>query len=167
MYSMSKFIFGEQIVNSVSKASEWLARGAVLAIVALTCLNVVLRLFGLPIQGTFEMVMLLGAMAVSFALPSCTLQKGHTSVELVVDRLPERIRAIIDSFTGTLSICLFSLVCWQFGVYATKIWKADEITNTARLPLFPFLYIAFISFLVLCLVLAIQLVKSLKRSVKK
>jgi TRAP-type C4-dicarboxylate transport system permease small subunit len=163
---MDNSVPGERIIQSVSKGSEWLARGSVLGVMAVTCINSVLRVFGLPIPGDFDFIMLLGAMAVAFALPYCTLQKGHTTVELVVSRLPKRIQAVIDIFTGILSICFFSFVCWQFLVYATVMFRSGEITHTARLPFFPFLYLVSIMFLLFCLVLVLDLVKSIKKLVR-
>jgi hypothetical protein len=44
---------------------------------------------------------------------------------------------------------------------------AGEITNTLRIPLFPFIYGVFIACLLLCGVLALDVVKSLKKVAKK
>ena len=163
---MDNLVPGERIIRSLSKASEWVARGSVVGVMSVTCVNSVLRLFGLPIPGDFDFVMLLGAMTVCFALPYCTLHKGHTTVELFVSRLPKRIRAVIDIFTGILSVCFFSFVCWQFFGYATVMLRSGEITHTARLPFFPFLYIASIMFVLFCFVLALSIVKSIKKLVR-
>ena len=157
----------ERIIQWFSKVSEWVARAAVIGVMVVTCTNSILRLFGYPIPGGFDIIMLLGAMAVAFAVPYCAMQAGHTTVELLVSRLPKRIQAAIDLFTGSLSIVFFLFVCWQLFVYATIMHKSGEISHTARIPYFPFLYLASLMFLFFCLVLALNLRKSLKRLVSK
>jgi TRAP-type C4-dicarboxylate transport system permease small subunit len=158
---MNKVFIFEKTVENISKFSDWIARILVIAVMSVTCINALLRLIGLPIPGDFDYIMILGAMAVCFALPYCTLQKGHTMVELVVRKLPQNIQAILDIFISILSLIFFSLICYQFFNYATTMYKCGEITHTAQLPYFPFLYIAFIMFLIFCLVIILNITKSL------
>ncbi|MDD4358053.1 MAG: TRAP transporter small permease, partial [Smithellaceae bacterium] len=54
-----------------------LACVAVIAMMLLSVTDVVLRMFGKPIPGTYEQVGFLGAIVVSFALAFTSMEKGH------------------------------------------------------------------------------------------
>jgi len=62
-------------LDNLSNAFNWLAAGAILIMMALTCADVVLRLFRHPIPGTYEIVGLMGTVGVSFALAYTTAKK--------------------------------------------------------------------------------------------
>jgi len=51
-------------LDNLSNAFNWLAAGAILIMMALTCADVVLRLFRHPIPGTYEIVGLMGTVGV-------------------------------------------------------------------------------------------------------
>jgi TRAP-type C4-dicarboxylate transport system permease small subunit len=164
---MNKMIFGERLVSALSRSADWVARAAAAGMMVLVCGNVLLRLFGWPILGTYEVVSFLVAITVAFALPYCSLKKGHIAVELLVRRFPLRIQAVIDLFIGILSVGLFALFAWQVGAFATKIWQAGEITDTLKLPFFPFIFGVSFGCLLVCPVLIIDMVKSAKRLKQK
>ena len=131
------------------------------------CGNIILRLFGRPIVGTYEIVSFVGSMAISFALPYCSVKKAHIAVELLVSSLPERIQAIIDTFTGILSLGLFVVMAWQSAVYATSMLRTGTMTPALKIPLFPFMYGMVLGVSVLCLVLLLDVIRSAMKMVKK
>ena len=53
---------------------------AVLLMVVLACANIVGRVFGCPIEGSYEVMGFLGAIAAAFALGSSQIAKGHVAV---------------------------------------------------------------------------------------
>jgi TRAP-type C4-dicarboxylate transport system permease small subunit len=164
---MSKLTCVERFVSTLSRSADWVARTAAAGMMALVCVNVLLRLFGWPILGTYEVVSFLVAITVAFALPYCSLQKGHIAVELIVSRLPLRIQAVIDLIVGVLSLGLFALFSWQVGAFAAKIHQTGEITDTLKLPFFPFIFGVAFGCLLVCPVLIIDIIKSVKRLKQK
>jgi TRAP-type C4-dicarboxylate transport system permease small subunit len=160
---MAKMILGERFVNGLSTSADWVARAAATGMMALVCGNILLRLFGFPILGTFEIVSFLVAITVAFALPYCSLQKGHIAIELIVRKLPQRIQVVIGLIIEILSLGLFALFAWQVGALATKMYQAGEITDTLKLPIFPFIFGVSVGCLLVCPVLVINIVKSAKK----
>ncbi|MFW6180859.1 MAG: TRAP transporter small permease [Spirochaetota bacterium] len=152
----------QQWVRRTSGWMNWAAGGFVLAMMLLTTSDVVLRLFRAPITGTYDMVGLLGAAFVSFALAHTSLQKAHIAVDFLVRKLPPRSRLLVDAGTELLSLGLFVLVCMQSVRYAGRLHMMGEVSLTLRAPLHPFVYGTAAGSGMLCLVLLLRAASSLR-----
>jgi len=117
-----------------------LAGIAVIAMMLLTCADVVLRLFRHPIPGTYELVGFLGTVIVSFALALTSLEKGHIAVEILVERFPPRIQTGIEAITSLIGAFLFALLTWQSMIYAADMRQSGEVSVTLTMPIYPFIY---------------------------
>jgi TRAP-type C4-dicarboxylate transport system permease small subunit len=143
-------------LNGVSAA-------AVVFIMLLTCADVVLRFFDRPIPGTYELVGYFGAVIVAFSLAYTSVERGHIAVEMVVDRLPERPRSIVE-FLGSLSgAVLFGLLTWQSRIYAADLMESGDVSLTLGMPTWPFVYAVGAGTAVLTVVLLMDALRHLKR----
>ena len=91
------------IVKSIHRTAAGLngvSAAAVVFIMLLTCADVVMRLFGRPIPGTYELVGYFGAVIVAFAMAYTSVERGHIAVELLVDRLPRRPRHVVEALSA-------------------------------------------------------------------
>lgn len=147
----------ESAGNRLSKVLFAVAGAAIVAMMLLTCADIVLRLFRMPIPGTYELVSFLSAVCVAFAMAHTSVQKGHIAVSVLVQLLPERLQALVDSLTTGLSIALFGLIAWQSFRYAGSLRQAGEVSMTLQLPFYPFVYGIALSAVAVCLVLLSQL----------
>lgn len=120
---------------------------------------------GHSIYGTYDVVMILGSIAVAFALGYCAVRGGHIAVEIVVQRFSERVQAIIGSITGILGVGIFAIVSWQSWVYGTDMWRMGERSMSVYIPLHPFAYGVSFGCAVLCVVVLVDLIKSLAKAV--
>jgi TRAP-type C4-dicarboxylate transport system permease small subunit len=153
--------------RAVSRGFNAVACLAVICMMMLTCADVVLRLFGHPILGTYEMIGFLGAVVVSFSLAYTSLEKGHVSVEILVEKLPERLQAVIDAFGALASLILFALVAWQSALYALDLKRSGEVSMTLQMPVYPFLLGIAAGCALLTLVLIFEMFRSIKRMVQR
>ena len=81
----------EKISHALAKKLYWIAGAAIIAMMLLTCADVVLRYFRRPIPGAYELICFLGAMAVAFAMAHTSVEKGHVAVSFVVSLFPQKI----------------------------------------------------------------------------
>ncbi|MBW2449419.1 MAG: TRAP transporter small permease subunit [Deltaproteobacteria bacterium] len=81
----------EKLGHILAKKMYWIAGAAIVAMMLLTCADVVLRYFRRPIPGTYELVCFLGAVAVSFAMAHTSIEKGHVSVSFIVALFPSKL----------------------------------------------------------------------------
>ncbi|MBN2514797.1 MAG: TRAP transporter small permease [Deltaproteobacteria bacterium] len=142
---------------------NWIAAGAVVAMMCLTCADVILRIFRHPIPGTYEIVGLLGSVVIAFSIGYTSVEKGHIAVEFLVQKFPVRVQTFIDTFNDLISTCLFALITWQSIVYASDLKQSGEVSLTIQMPIYPFVYGISLGCGLLCLILLLNFVKSLKR----
>lgn len=153
----------EKTGNSLAKGFYGIAGAAIMAMMLLTCADVVLRYLRMPIPGTYELVCFLGAVAVSFAMAHTANQQGHVAVSLVVRLLPKRLQGFVDAVTGTLSMVFFAVLAWRSFLYANTIRTTNEVSLTLKMPFYPFISGIGVSAVVVCLVLLPDLIRSLKK----
>ena len=154
---------------SLTRRLAWLTRSlnalsaaAVMAMMLLTCADIVLRLMRRPITGTYELMGFLAALFVSFALAQTSVDKGHIAVDFLVMRLSRRAQRIIDALNDGVCIGLFALVTRQCVVYGAELRASGEVSMTLQLPVYPVVYGIGAGCAVLCLVLAARVVDNLR-----
>jgi len=123
---------------------------------ALTCADVILRLFRMPIPGTYEIVSFMGAVAVSFAVARTSVENGHVAVSLVVQLLPKRAQGLVEGIIAILGIILFALIAWQSTLYALDCQRSGEVSLTLQLPFYPIIYGIAFGAVIVCLVLLVD-----------
>jgi TRAP-type C4-dicarboxylate transport system permease small subunit len=127
------------------------------AMVVLTCGNILLRLFWLPIRGTFELMGFFGALTASFALGYTQVRRGHIAVDVLVGRFPPRVRRLLEGLNNLVCTAFFSLAAWQVAGKAATLHRTGELTETLRIPYHPFTYGVAAGLSVLALVLLADL----------
>jgi TRAP-type C4-dicarboxylate transport system permease small subunit len=146
----------------VLKLSNWMHVVAAIAltfIMLLTVSDVVLRLFGHPIVGTFELVGLGGAVVIGFGIPITSWNRGHIFVDFMINWCSPKIRDGFNVVTRLVSIGLFILVGWNLFVLGGDLLKSGEVTLTRQLPFYPVAFGLGICCFIECLVLACDLAK--------
>lgn len=145
-------------INRLSRILNWIAVLCLLAMMALTCGDILLRLFRRPIAGTYDLVGFMGAIVAGFALAETTIQRGHVAVQVVVEKLSPKVQKICFLCTTILSIMIFSLCSWESVRYGNDILAAGEVSPTLKVPFFPILYGIGFSTAIVSLVLLIDLI---------
>ncbi|MBI5443999.1 MAG: TRAP transporter small permease [Deltaproteobacteria bacterium] len=153
-------------VRAFCRLCDWIARAGVFAMLVLVVVSVALRKLGMPLYGAYDYVGFLGALTVAFALAHCAVERGHTQVEMLVERLPRRAQGVIDSLAGVLALALFAVVTWQCLALAEDMRRSGEVSMTAQVPFYPYIYGVAFGFALLCVVILLQCVNSLGKAVK-
>lgn len=147
--------------RSVTGFSSWfnmVASAALVVMMVLTCADVLMRyLLNSPLTGTYDLVGLLGAVLVAFAMPYTMLQKGHVAVEILIQSLRKGKRLVVETFTHLLGIALFLVLVWQAVLLARDMKAAGEVTPTLLLPFYPIVYCMALCFFALCLAILVNL----------
>lgn len=146
-----------RLIEKLSRNLDRVAGWALVAIMLLVVGNVILRLFGQPIEGTYEWVSFLASLAIGLALAQCALEDGHLSVTFLVDKLPRRLGAFILFCGGAVTVVFLAFTTWAIGRYATSMVSSGEVGMNTHIPFYPFIYLMALGFLVFCLVIFIKL----------
>jgi TRAP-type C4-dicarboxylate transport system permease small subunit len=153
-------------ITLISRGFNALAGTAVVAMMLLTCADVVLRLFRHPVPGTYEIVGFLGTVVIAFSLAYTSLEKGHIAVEIVVEKLHLRAQAGIEAATSLIGASLFALIAWQSLLYAVDLKQSGEVSVTLTMPIYPFIFGIAAGSALLSLVLLLESLRSATRAVR-
>ena len=157
----------ERLIHRLSLWLDWVARGAMTAILLLSIANIVSAAVWAPIFGTYELVGFLTVVTLSCAIAYCTVNDGHVAVDVLVSRFSLRTQAIFDVVVGILSVGIFVILGWQTALYATNMWQKGELSGTLMWPFYPLVYCISFGCFVTCLVLLVNLGKAVVRATKK
>jgi TRAP-type C4-dicarboxylate transport system permease small subunit len=130
---------------------------SVVAIVALTTADVILRYLGRPIEGVYEIVGLMGAVIYTAALPDTTARQGHVGVQIIVQRLPSKARTFVHAITISVSIVLFGLISWQSIEVGKELGESGEILSSIQFSFHYLLYLIALASVAVCVTLIKQL----------
>jgi TRAP-type C4-dicarboxylate transport system permease small subunit len=124
----------------ISKILHWIAGVALTLMMCITVADVIGRAAGHPIMGTYEIIGLMGAIVIGFAIPLASWQKVHIYMEFLVDRLPRRRKNIMYVFTRMLCTGLFLFIAYNLFQLAADYKRAGEVSLTLQIPIFPVVY---------------------------
>jgi len=144
----------QRVIQKLIRYVNYISCALILAMMLLIVIDVLLRYaFTRPIAGSVEIVELMLVVVVFLGIAFTGSQKGHVALDLVVNRLPERIRAFVYSTTCALSLVTFSLIVWQSIVQARWVQGKNIVTGVWGISQFPFYYIIAFGCILLCIVL--------------
>ncbi len=147
-----------QIIN-------WLAGRAVALTMGLVVINIVLRVFGMPIGGTYEWVGFLTALAIGLSLAHCESQDGHVAVTIFMEKLPPKFQHITDIFTKIIVLVFLIITFRETISYANSTIVAGEIAQTTKVPIYPFIYILAFGFIAFALIIITKMLETIRKAV--
>jgi len=136
---------------------------AVLALMLLATGNVVLRIFSMPYRGAYEIVSFLGAVVIAFALGFTQKKKDHIVVDILTDKFSRELQNVIDKIADLTIMIFFGIACWQIYVWGMKIYESHEVSETLKIPFYPFVFAVSIGFALLSFTAFVDFLKKLFR----
>jgi TRAP-type C4-dicarboxylate transport system permease small subunit len=135
----------------ISKLSSYMAVAAGIILIfmaALTFADIVMRYFGKPIPGVYEVVAFLGIAVAGFVLPRSSLMKAHVAVDFVTEKLSGKPKLAVKIFTRVLVAAFFIVTSWFFIGMAQSFIATRSVTMTLKIPFYPVVYVMVFSFVV-------------------
>ncbi|MBI4966369.1 MAG: TRAP transporter small permease [Desulfomonile tiedjei] len=151
------------IVTTLSRIMYSVAGVALTGMMVLTVADVALRAFKRPIVGTYELVGLLGAVVIGFAIPQTSRVRGHVLMDFLTGKLPVGLQKGFEVLTRLLAIAIFLIIAWNLWELAGDYRRTGETTLTLQVPLYPVAYGIATCCFVECLVLLVELFQVGKR----
>jgi len=147
------------LTEKMSRTFNWIALCALTFIMLLTVSDVVLRYFGHPIIGTFEIVGFCGALIIGFSLPLTSWHRGHIFVDFLTLKVSKKFKKVLDLSTRVLCVALFFIVGWNLFIFSQKLYRSGEVSLTIQIPFYPFSYGLGVACFLQCFVLIADIVK--------
>jgi TRAP-type C4-dicarboxylate transport system permease small subunit len=142
----------------------WVGVVVISAMMLLTCADVVLRYFGYPIRGAYDVTCVLGSVIFSLPIAYSYIKGYQVAVDSVFRRTPRIVRVIVDSIVCLFSMAITVMISWRAIHLGHDLYLKGRVTDTIPIPLWPFIYIMVLGFFVYCLVLLAGHLKALTSS---
>jgi len=154
---LSKLDRFERIVNSLSNWLNRIAGVALVLMLALIAVDIIgAKIFRWPVPGGIDIVGLLGVVAIGFAIAHTQVVHGHIEVAFFEEKIPQKIRNVIDVVIYAVGMLLFVLLAWKTCEYGYTLQAKGEVSMTQGIPLYPFVYGMALCYLAVFLVLLVQ-----------
>ena len=148
-----------RLVQQVSKYLNYISMVALTFMMFLTVADVILRAGGKPLIGTYEVVGLCMGIVIGFTIPTVSLDRAHVYMEIVLERLGPRGKAVLQTFTRILCIMLFVIIGYNLFSVGNEIRASGEVSPTIQLPLYPVAYGVGVCAFIECFVLVFDIGK--------
>jgi len=145
------------LIKRLSRLMYWIAAIALASIVLLQATDVILRRFRMPIDWAYEIVVLLGAIAIGFSVPQTTLNKGHVFMEFLIEKLPKGWQRVFHILTRCFGIILFAIFGWRIIAHGISLSKSGEVSPVLEIPTYPATYGIGVCCFIVCIILLNEL----------
>lgn len=155
----------KKILELSHRVNKWLLKGASIMLL-LTMMqavaNMVLRPFGHPIQGSFELMGFGAAAVAALGLANSQEHKVHICVDILFVKFSPTARRILAGIGNILCSLFFGMAAWRITMLAIRLWRSGEVSETLRIPFYPFTAIVALGFWALSFTLFLDFYKSFK-----
>ncbi|HJX12427.1 MAG TPA: TRAP transporter small permease [Dehalococcoidales bacterium] len=157
----------KKIVSTLDKAAgkicgamQWLCVVILFGMMLLGTGDVLGRyLLNKPITGTYETFGFLLPALVLLGLGYTQAARAHVRIELVITRMPPRLRNAVGIFTTVIALGIACLIFWQGLGLSIKYWHLGKMIDTIHLPIYIPQLVVPIGALALSFVLLVQLLE--------
>lgn len=146
-----------KFLELITEGLCWLSLASLSVMIFLTSCDVVMRYFGYPIKGTFDVVGLCGAFVIALPIAYTQLARGHIAIDFIIETFPKKIRSMVDVTNYVLNIVMYAILTWQSMLYGKKLWSLGRVSESVQIPLFPFPFVVAFGCGLMCVVLLYQL----------
>jgi TRAP-type C4-dicarboxylate transport system permease small subunit len=132
-----------------------------------TTLNVVTRHFGHPIPDVYDIAGYSMSAVAAFGVVCTALAGAHIVVDIIVARLPTKVRFGFKAFASVLSAAMWSVAMWKTAQHAIHSTAIREVNTTGDIPVYPFWLLWSIGLFLLTIVFLWDFSKALRGTMKK
>ncbi len=131
--------FFEKLLRVITEGTVSVAAIVALLVALVGTIDILTtRVFAQAIPGAFELSEAGLVLMVFLGLAVVTREEGHIKVDIIVNRMNNRLQLICGIFALGLTACFLGLMTWQMWSLALKSWKIDEMaTGLLPFPIYP------------------------------
>jgi TRAP-type C4-dicarboxylate transport system permease small subunit len=156
----------EKVLRRLIAAMVGLSSIGVLAMIAVTFVDIVFRLLRLRFTGAVDMVQIAGAASIAAALPYTTAVNAHVAIEFVLHKLSHRGRFVMGSIIKMMTISFFAFAAHRSFLYGNDLRAHNQGTMTLHFPMCWMMYMIAVCLSVTVLVVFYSLLKPHKELIK-
>ena len=145
------------LAGTASRWMEVIAGAALIAVMLLIGADIIGRIFGHPVPGTYEIVSLAGGLILGMALPATSMAREHVSTDFLTAKLSPVLKRCLFIVTRLIGIGIFLLTGYGMVMMGVRLRDSGEVTAVLSFPFYYVVYALGGAFLVQTLVLVSEL----------
>jgi TRAP-type C4-dicarboxylate transport system permease small subunit len=153
------------LTRYTGRLSTWMEIVAGIALTGVMLLigsDIVGRLFGFPVPGTYEIVSLAGGCIIGLALPATSRAKGHVAADILLARLPKKSRRFLTVATRLIGTGLCLVAAYGMVSMGFRLKESGEVTAELSLPFYYTTFAIGGAFLVQALILLSEILETIE-----
>ncbi|KUO66971.1 MAG: hypothetical protein APF84_17415 [Gracilibacter sp. BRH_c7a] len=152
----------ERIIDILTKITGIAANVVLFSTMMVVAISVLMRIFlNAPIPGLTDIVSMLNALAVAFAVSVTEKQRKHIRIDFVRQYLPSHIAKFIFVVVNSLAILVISVVTWRFFLYIFSAYGHGNATWIMKIPHWPVILCLFLGLVIFLLTAICNLLSDL------
>ena len=156
----------KKIIQIISTYFAELCGWLLIVIIGLLVTDLITRGMYSPIQGIAEVSIFVLVATVYLGLPHCEQMRGHVAIDAFVDRMPIRLRKIIDSTVYLLASLFLIILLFSVGQTFIGSYQSGEvIAGTLPLLIWPVRLAIFVGILFYCLQAILNTIDEFKKTI--
>jgi TRAP-type C4-dicarboxylate transport system permease small subunit len=153
---MEKF---QKFVSRLSRFLGVIAGATLVFVMLLTVLDVILRNFGHPILGVYDLVALGGAIIIGFTMPLAAEKRIHVYMEMALQAHSRTGKQILNLFTRLIVFGISFIVAWNLVLLGMGFHQTGEVSLTIKIVYYPIAIGLGICFFIQMLVLLVHILQ--------
>jgi TRAP-type C4-dicarboxylate transport system permease small subunit len=126
-----------KVVYSLDLSLQIVAGLGLAFMMVVTVIDVVMRALGRPFIGAIELICFSGAIVVGFAIPYSSWMKAHVYVDMLEEKLSQKVRFLFKVVTRLIGILLFLFISYNFILYGLSLKNSGEVSAGLKIPYYP------------------------------
>ena len=156
----------ENSIKKITRALSMISGAFLFLMMVLTILNILIRIPFSSMRGITELVSYSFIVVIFFGLAYTAITHSNVEVDILTSKLPPRLRKIIAGVICILNLSIWGIITWQNCVFSFYQWKLGEYSPVLDMKLMPIRAALVLGCIILCIVLIIDLLKSIRRLIK-
>ena len=153
---MKKF---QRLVSKLSRFLGVIAGSTLVAVMLMTVLDVILRYFGRPIVGIYDIVALGGAVIIGFSMPLAAEKKVHVYMEMGLQSYSRTVKQVLSFITRVIVFGISFIVAWNLIQLGIDFHQTGEVSLTIKIIYYPIAMGLGVCFIIQMLVLVVQILQ--------
>ncbi len=154
------------VIRKIILFFTYVSGGAVFVMIAVTAVDVVLRIFNVGITGAYDIVRIAGLTAITCALPYVTAVKGHIAIEFFYQNFSRTGRILLDTGFRIITIILFCVLIYRNYLYSLSLYSSGQVMMTLKIPVFWMPLMIGFSLMLVCITVFYHLIHPGKEMIK-
>jgi TRAP-type C4-dicarboxylate transport system permease small subunit len=155
---MEKF---KKFVSVLSRFMGAIAGTTLVFVMLLTVLDVILRYFGYPIIGVYDLVALGGGVIIGFSMPIAAEKKVHVFMEMAVQANSRIVKQVLNLTTRLIVFGISFLVAWNLIRLGLGFRQTGEVSLTIKIVYYPIAIGLGVCFFIQMLVVLVEMLQGL------